>query len=367
MRNFFVIRIGLLMALLLLSACASKSTVQFRNDLWLGWEESDMLMQGDYPDAIPVLLVHGWNGDESTWPDAKRLLLLEQKLGRDIYYFNYRTGAMPNRYPPLEAMEEHLERYLKSFPTGVDVVAHSMGGLLVRQYLSHHAGNQIRRLLLLSVPHYGANGASALAEVTAVSAVGNVQVQEIQPGSDFLWQLNSQEGSELEGVEVLNAYTTSESSFNSDMVVDPLSAWLPWAANISLEGDHHALASKLDRYPFMADFLQTGQIPTTLATKPEQRDLWVRIKSKTATPLKFSKTSVKRRSAPSKEWGYVGLEICCDQRSSMYDKGGVTVIATDIKKGEQLQFLDRSLARTKATIITVPSKLTLPITLLDQN
>jgi len=357
----------LLAVALLFTACAGKSSKQITLDLWQGWEETDQLMQPDYPDAVPVLLVHGWNGDEFTWPDAKRLLVMEQRLGRDIYYFNYRTGALPNRYPPLEAMEEHLERYLKSFPGGVvDVVAHSMGGVLVRQYLSHHSGHNIRRLLLLSVPHFGANAASVLAELASVAATGNVQAQEIQPGSDFLWQLNSLGGSELDGIEVLNAYTTSNRALKGDLVVEPVASWLPWAPNVSVTGDHHTLPSGLDQIPFIEQFLQDGTLPAQLAEQPARRDLWLRVQRHDGTPLSYTYASVKRRYSPHGNWQSNNLKICCDRRSSMPDQGGSTVVAEGVRPGESLQLIDRTRIPNRAIEVDLSDTLDQPVTMMEK-
>ncbi|MDX8405616.1 MAG: hypothetical protein R8K50_05630 [Mariprofundus sp.] len=368
MMKMYLMRLACLLLLsLILAACAGKKSAQITKDLWMGWEEADLLMQPDYPDAVPILLVHGWNGDEFTWPNGARLLAMEQKLGRDIYYFNYRTGALPNRYPPLEAMEEHLERYLKSFPV-VDVVAHSMGGLLVRQYLTHHGGHNIRRLLFLSVPHYGADAANVLAGLASVAAIGNVQAQEIQPGSDFLWQLNSLEGSELDGIEVLNAYTVSEGRLDGDLILSPVSAWLPWASNVTVAGDHHTLPSELDNYPFVADFLQQGVVSISLVQQPLQRDLWVRVSDVKGAPLMFSEASVKRKNNEQDHWSSAGLDICCSLRSSMTDNGISTVLATDVKAGAVLRLIDRSSHPNRVILVDLADiHTTLPVTLVERS
>jgi len=89
-----------LLMLMLLPACSTKSSKEVAVDLWHGWEKMDELLQDDYPGSIPIILIHGWNGGEFTWPSPARLKQLEAELGRDIYFFNYRTGIIANRYPP---------------------------------------------------------------------------------------------------------------------------------------------------------------------------------------------------------------------------------------------------------------------------
>jgi Predicted acetyltransferases and hydrolases with the alpha/beta hydrolase fold len=183
----------LLVALALALAACARTRLHLTEDLWQKWQAMDTLMQSDYPEAVPIVLVHGWNGSEFSWPDAQRLAAVEKRLGRDIYYFSYRSGVLTGRFPPLEIVEEELERYLRGFRR-VDIVAHSMGGLLVRQYLRHHGSRRIRRLVFLATPHFGAEAAGTLAELAGINPAGSLQADELQPGSDFLWQLDIGEG-----------------------------------------------------------------------------------------------------------------------------------------------------------------------------
>ena len=141
--------ICLCICLLLLASCSVKTSKEITADLWSGWEKAEIQMQEDYPDAVPIILVHGWNGGEFTWPEPEQLMEMEKKLQRDIYLFTYRTGIFANRYPPLEVLEEQLDRYLAAHPQ-VDIIAHSMGGLLVRHYLSHHVTSSIRRVVFIA-------------------------------------------------------------------------------------------------------------------------------------------------------------------------------------------------------------------------
>ncbi len=339
MRNLLM----LCLSLLLFSACSFKTSEQLSMDLWKTWEGMDELVQQDYPEHPPVVLIHGWNGGEFTWPAPERLRKLEDKLQRDIYLFTYRTGIVANRYPPLEVLEEKLDRFLFQYPV-VDVVAHSMGGLLLRQYLSHHPENPVRRAVFLSTPHFGTNAARFLTSLASLSAEGNIQASEIRPGSDFLWQLNDLEGSELMGIQTLNIYVGTESLLESDFIVDASSAYLPWANNVQVKGDHHTLAKRLPSFEFIVDFLNDGSLPD-LASMPERRDVWlqfVRHVGDTAEP--FSESSLKRMDARGVNRP-AAISICCAVRSGLYPMGGNVAVLEDLQPDEHIQYRSRQVGK----------------------
>jgi uncharacterized protein (TIGR03437 family) len=92
--------------------------------------------------------------------------------------------------------------------TQVDVIAHSMGGLIVRSYLAGKlnaspaayappATPAIRKAIFLGTPHFG----SALAPILGT----DMQTAEMSPGSQFLFDLNTwNEGlDDLRGVDAL--------------------------------------------------------------------------------------------------------------------------------------------------------------------
>ncbi len=328
MRNVMV------MFICLLSVGCVKNSVQATDELWQQWRAISDLMQVDYPDAPPVILVHGWNGSEFTWSDVEALRRFEAHMHRDIYFFTYRTGVVAGRFPPIEVLEEQFERYLLPFKQ-VDVIAHSMGGLIVRQYLSHHTKSPIRRLVFLSTPHFGTNAAAWLESVASVSAEGNLQADEMQPSSDFLWQLNLQAGEELQGVEVLNAYVDGDSLLNRDLVVSSHSAWLPWAANVSIAvGNHHALASGLMDYDFLLNFLSFGTLPT-LAAMPKQRDLWLRVRDGNGKEVKLT-PSVLRRLNVKLQPNQHDISLCCKRPSALHESMRQSLLVEDVRVGDEL-------------------------------
>jgi len=323
----------------LLSASCAKTSVQATDELWKEWEAINDLLQVDYPDVPPIILVHGWNGSEFTWPDVESLHRFEDHMHRDIFFFTYRTGLVGGRFPPIEVLEEELERYLLSFKQ-VDVIAHSMGGLIVRQYLTHHSEHPIRRLAFLSTPHFGTNAASFLESIASVSSEGNLQADEMQVGSDFLWQLNLQEGEELQGVEVLNAYVDGDSVLDRDLVVSSASAWLPWAANVSIAtGDHHALASGLMKYDFILNFLSFGTLPA-LAAMPKQRDLWLRVRGGSGERVPLTVNTLRRLKAKLQP-NQRGISVCCMRPSALHESMRQSLLVEDLQPEDVLRLTQR--------------------------
>jgi len=331
MRQFM--KIAILLCLSLLMVGCAKTSMQATDELWKTWQAIDELVQQDYPDAPPVLLVHGWNGSEFTWPDVKMLAKFEKHMQRDIYFFTYRTGIVSGDFPPLEVLEEQLGYYLANFKQ-VDVIAHSMGGLVVRQYLSHHTESPIRRVVFLSTPHFGTGAAALLEALASVRAEGNLQADEIQPGSDFLWQLNLQEGQELADIETLNAYTTD------DLVVNKISAWLPWAANVEVMGAHHDLPSNLMDYDFILSFLASGAYPP-LAVKPSRRDIWLRIRNQAGEALPVTSAMLRRMDVRLRAHQY-GVSVCCNRPSALYESSRQSLIVEDVTADDVLWFTRRN-------------------------
>jgi len=335
----FTFRLLIALCIVALLACSAKTSRQVSSSLWGEWEIFEQQVQADYPDAAPIILIHGWNGGEFSWPGPRALMAMEHQLQRDIYFFNYRTGVVANRFPPIELLEEQLDSYLQNYKQ-VDVVAHSMGGLLLRQYLAEHDDNPVRRVLFLSTPHFGSNIANLLVEIGAIAYTGNIQASEMLPGSDFLWQLNSLEGAELEGVSVLNVYAREQKQLlKGDLVVSTSHAWLPWAANAEVDGDHH-LGGRINE-PWALEFLVSSQRPSE-APMPLERELWLRFQlPEQENPASFNDTSMHRFDAANSN-KEKKLSLCCEQRSGLHPLGGTTLILEDVKESDRIKYYPRN-------------------------
>jgi hypothetical protein len=115
----------------------------------------------------------------------------------------------------------------------VDVVAHSMGGLIVRAYLagkqtsgfSPPSAQKIRKAVFIASPHFGAFATDFdLAELFATGT----QTNEMKPGNQFVWDLGTwnQLGDDLRGVDAISLVGTGGPSGQSDGVVESTSASL---------------------------------------------------------------------------------------------------------------------------------------------
>lgn len=154
-------------------------------------------------DRRPVLVVPGW-GDEATDVEPLRArFLAEGWTEREVMAVGFRNPVGSNQENARE-VGLAVRRLLGLTGAGeIDIVAHSMGGLAVREYLrtadpetdgpGEVGAEVVRRVVFLGTPHRGT--------VAAVLAWGDGG-REMVPGSHFLTRLNDQPGVP-EGVEAL--------------------------------------------------------------------------------------------------------------------------------------------------------------------
>jgi len=147
----------------------------------------------------PVVFVNGYQNDCTNSSFAHTFGIADQVLhanGNVILYFNNCDVAGK---PSIEvlgvafgAMLAALKYDDGSAVDRVDVVAHSMGGLIVRSYLSGKqeqdgaflppAATHIRKIVFLATPHFGSG-------VAAFGFGTNSQLDELSSGSHFLFGL----------------------------------------------------------------------------------------------------------------------------------------------------------------------------------
>lgn len=90
----------------------------------------------------------------------------------------------------------------------VDLVAHSEGGLVSRQYVKYEGGSStVDSLVTLGTPNYGTAVANILDFIGAGNCLGIVACQQMAIGSDFLAELNAGDDT-IGSVRYTNIYTS---------------------------------------------------------------------------------------------------------------------------------------------------------------
>ena len=164
------------------------------------------------PDVIkknrPLLFVHGYFHNRSAFFPL-RWYLRRRGLGH-LYDINLRPrlGRIEDYAPQLSL---RISEILKE--TGedkIDLIGHSMGGLVCRYYIQE-LGGRVDKLITLATPHQG----------TEVARLGpGENARQMVPGSPLLKRLNQDEGW-MEGVKVVSLW----SSFDA-MIIPARSAIL---------------------------------------------------------------------------------------------------------------------------------------------
>jgi triacylglycerol lipase len=141
--------------------------------------------------TYPILLVPGW-ADDATNLIPLRDLLIEAGWPKDqVVAVSFADPVGSNAAHAREIAEAAEALRIRTGAPQIDVIAHSMGGLATRYFLTNllrdgQAGfraSPVRRVVFLGTPHRGT--------IIAALAWGNGG-REMLPGSPFLTTLNAQ-------------------------------------------------------------------------------------------------------------------------------------------------------------------------------
>lgn len=189
----------------------------------------------------PILLVHGWRGDPSTWADTQAMFAARGRTAVAIKLAtqdNVKNAVQIRDYIAAQGW------------TKVDIVAQSMGGLSARQYIKALGPTVVDTYVSLGTPQYGIYAACFLSQ----SSGG-----QMCPSSSFLRTLNS--GDDTPGSV---AWTTIYST-NDGTVPTSASRLDGGACHVQVSGvrhndmDNHAgifehVAAAVDRLPCTGTF-----------------------------------------------------------------------------------------------------------------
>jgi pimeloyl-ACP methyl ester carboxylesterase len=145
-----------------------------------GKAQDPTALRGESHTHPPVLLLHGFVDNRSAFALLRRSLLRNgwtrvQALNYSPLTTDIRSAA--------EALGPHIEQICEqSGVPRVDIVAHSLGGLVARYYVQRLGGDaRVRTLVTLGTPHTGTRAVPALSP--------HPLARQMRPGSEVLTEL----------------------------------------------------------------------------------------------------------------------------------------------------------------------------------
>ncbi len=119
----------------------------------------------------PVILVHGFTGNKSTWELLDRMLIQKGYMTHrgDYYARNELSGSMDIAAQSY-LLEKNIKEEMDIFRSNnikcssLDIICHSMGGLIARHYSTMHPskGRQVRKIIMVGTPNHGIYDAMSL-------------------------------------------------------------------------------------------------------------------------------------------------------------------------------------------------------------
>jgi triacylglycerol lipase len=165
-----------------------------------------------------LVFVHGLGANRSGFFPLQLYLRLHGH--RRFLAYDYRSAGS------LEHLALGLKRTIDRSVAGgrIDLVAHSMGGLVARFYLQQLGGaRRVDRLITLGTPHHGSH---------AANFIPSALVRQLLPAGPFLQHLNSLPPPQ--GVEVTSIVA------GRDLLVQPIeSAVCPFGENVHFDEIGH--------------------------------------------------------------------------------------------------------------------------------
>ncbi|HNQ67301.1 MAG TPA: alpha/beta fold hydrolase [Bacteroidales bacterium] len=167
----------------------------------------------------PIFFIHGFLGTAGTWSK------MSGNLGNKGYFtftHNYHAGA-GSIEDQSRLLKQNIQEYFDKVAIKVkkvDLICHSMGGLIARQYVqSRIYDNNVRKLITVGTPHHGVGnddnfydwiGYWAGKQGASWYNTHKIGIQQLKENSSFLKRLNSGEASGthlVKGIQFGNIYT----------------------------------------------------------------------------------------------------------------------------------------------------------------
>ena len=140
-----------------------------------------------------VVFIHGWRGDEDSF--GKMPTYVSAKIECQTGIYSYPTGIW-EKSPSIDMIARNFDNWIRNKVSSqrIAIVAHSMGGLVARRFVSlqfergDRIDNLVRLFLFIASPHNGA----VLANIGKhVPTLNKVQLNDLSTNSSFLFSLNA--------------------------------------------------------------------------------------------------------------------------------------------------------------------------------
>lgn len=200
----------------------------------------------------PIVLVHGFTGDKSTWEELDSFLSQRGfRSNRENYYLtDSQSGSMNVKAQAtllgsVINLEKNRYKKYNVMLNGVDVVCHSMGGLIARYYTKRDPSGKtdIRKLIMVGTPNHGVSSTTDRLIGSFVSSILSVHggmAEDVKSDSDFMEELNR---GEVDGLHINKMVQHGNIFVNgTDGVVDGQSARLSRVEETILSNMKHSPA-----------------------------------------------------------------------------------------------------------------------------
>lgn len=213
-----------------------------------------------------VILVHGIIRSSKSFSKMESVL---RDAGYHVFGFDY-----PSTRVEIPTSAGYLHQAIDSLEgvTEINLVGHSMGGLVVRSYLKEHRDPRIKRMVMLGVPNQGARIASLLqTNVLYRTLYGPAGQQLIEDPDGMIAELPTPDFE----FAIISGARGNAQGFNplvpgdDDGTVSLESTRLPGAADfLTVKAMHSFLMNAPEVITATERFLMTGALRQTGETQP---------------------------------------------------------------------------------------------------
>ncbi|MBO8200964.1 alpha/beta fold hydrolase [Streptomyces smyrnaeus] len=147
----------------------------------------------------PIIFVHGYKSNSGVWDSMVSYAERYGYKSDELYRFDYRNKTPGNT--SITTLGRDLRDFIKDrernilgkSPDGkVDIIAHSMGGLVARAYLKGYEGTKVtKHFVSMGSPHHGTKAADLGSNYGYCDATSDHQCKEMTTTSPFIKWLNS--------------------------------------------------------------------------------------------------------------------------------------------------------------------------------